>query len=94
MPPSRPLFIRIARVSTGSWVRLSSLGKRRYSLDSDQPFTDRESMPQSTPEDKSRDHNRQADVEVGRVDYELAMYGRDDQITNDSAKSVEHSLGI
>lgn len=51
-------------------------------------------MPQSTPEDKSRDHNRQADVEVGRVDYELAMYGRDDQITNDSAKSVEHSLGI
>ncbi|KAI4231120.1 MAG: hypothetical protein L6R40_007835 [Gallowayella cf. fulva] len=94
LPPSRPLFLRIARVSTGSWVRLSSLGKRWYSLDSGQPSTDREPMRRSTPGDRSWDYNRPADVEVGRVNYEFAMYGRDGQISNANAKSVEHSPGI
>lgn len=81
-------------MSNGSWVRLSSLGKRWYRLDSGQPFTDSEMMTRSTPGEKGRDYKRPADVEVGRVDYELAMYGRDAQITNDSAKPVKHSPGI
>ena len=51
-------------------------------------------MPQSTPGDKSGDYKRPTDVEVGRVDYELAIYGQDGQVINDSAKSVEHLPGI
>ena len=74
-------------MSTGSWVRLSSLGKRWYSLSSGEPFTDRETKPESTPGDKSRDYNRPADVEVGQVDYELAMYGRDGQIADDRVQN-------
>lgn len=51
-------------------------------------------MRRSTPGDRSWDYNRPADVEVGRVNYEFAMYGRDGQISNANAKSVEHSPGI
>lgn len=87
LPPSRPLFNRIARVSTGSWTRLSSLGKRWYSLSSGQPFTDKDTMPRSTPGDKSRDYNRPVDVEVGRVDHELVMYGRDGQSIDDRGQN-------
>ncbi|KAL8900583.1 MAG: hypothetical protein Q9207_005619 [Kuettlingeria erythrocarpa] len=94
LPPSRPLSNRVVRLSTGLWVRLSSLGKCWYSLGSGQPFTGRETMTRSTPGDKSRDYKRPADEEVGRVDHELSIYGRDDQISNESAISVEHSPGI
>jgi hypothetical protein len=80
LTPCWPLFNRIARVSTGSWVRLSSLGWRWYNLSSSQPSKDRGTMPQS------RDYNTPSDVEVGRVDYELAMYGRDGQIPDDRAR--------
>ncbi|MCJ1269917.1 hypothetical protein MMC22_009810 [Lobaria immixta] len=76
MPPSRPLFNRIARLGTGLWARLSSTGKRFYGLSSSQPFTDKESLPRSTPGNHSRDYDRTVNVEVGPVDCEL---GRDDQ---------------
>lgn len=76
-------------------MRLSSLGKRWYRLDSGKPFTGRETMPRSTPGDKSRDYERPADEKVGRVDYELSVYDRDGQSSNESAISVEHhSPGI
>lgn len=94
LPPNRPLFNRVARLGVGSWTRLSSLGKRWHRLDSDQPFTDKETRPRNTAEAKSWDYDRSAHVEVGRVDYELARYHGDGQICNDSARSVQHSPGI
>lgn len=90
-------------MSTGSWVRLSSLGKRWYSLSRRQPSTDMGTMPQSTLGDKTWDFHRPADVEAGRVDYELPIYGQDGQIIDDrvqnrwnsrSASRSEASLSV
>jgi hypothetical protein len=86
LPPSWPLISRVARLSTGSWVRLSSVGKRWYSPGSDHSSKERET-------NKGRDHDRPADVEVGRVpavDYELDMYGRHGRITDDRVQSRSH----
>lgn len=77
LPPNRPLFNRVAQSITGSWVRLSSLSKRWYSLDSDQHFTDVQTIPRSMPADNSRNDKQPADVEVGRTDYELTAYSRE-----------------
>jgi hypothetical protein len=93
LTPCWPLFNRIARVSTGSWVRLSSLGRRWYSLSSGQPSKNRGTMPQSTQGDKTRDYNTPSDVEVGRVDYELTMYGRDGQISDDRVQLNGLNIG-
>ncbi|KAK4203180.1 hypothetical protein QBC40DRAFT_194690, partial [Triangularia verruculosa] len=59
LSPCWPLFNRIARLSTGSWVRLSSLGKRWYSLSSGQSTSkDRGTVTQqTTPGDKQHQHH-------------------------------------
>ena len=92
LPPMRPLFGRILNVGSGSWSRLSNLGRRFYSLSGGTLFSHRGTANRSQTEDKSRDyHNRTADVEVGQVDYELLMYSRDGQAMYDSARLVEPS---
>lgn len=90
LTPCWPLFNRIARASTGSWVTLSSLGKRWYSLSSGgQSSKDRDAIPtisRGTRGDRSRmDDKTPFDVEAGRVDYEMAMYqnGHHGQISDD-----------
>lgn len=63
------MFKRIARLGTGSWGRLSSTGRRWYGLSRSQPFTDKESLPRSTPENRSQEYDRPVDVEVGQFDH-------------------------
>ncbi|KAK3385758.1 hypothetical protein B0H63DRAFT_560290 [Podospora didyma] len=104
LSPCWPLFNRIARVSTGSWLRLSSLGKRWYYNSSgsrsgrSKESKSTGSMPQgtwprnlqTTWEDKSdsREYNTPiSDIEAARgidYDHEMAMYGRDGQVSVDS----------
>ncbi|KAL1857094.1 hypothetical protein Daus18300_010437 [Diaporthe australafricana] len=101
LSPCWPLFNKVARASTGSWVRMSELGKRWYGLSSSggQKSAGRGTMgpPQSVGSGEhksSRDHHwaqsdvevGRADYQVGRTDYELPMYGRDGQITDDRVR--------
>lgn len=85
--PCWPLFARIGRASTGSWVKMSELGRRWYGLGSSGGRTgvsaDRGTgVPQQGSggsrggvEDKARAHNwHQSEVEVGPPDFELPMY--------------------
>lgn len=92
LPPLRPLLGRIVNMGSGSWSRLSNLGRRFYSLGSGSLFTHRGTANRSQTRDKREDHHhRTADVEVGRVDYELMMYGRDGQTMNDRVTLVKPS---
>ncbi|ROW13643.1 hypothetical protein VPNG_04526 [Cytospora leucostoma] len=74
MSPSWPLLVAIARAGAGSWARLSSVGRRWYSLGGAQtPAADEGTgtgtVPPSTPPgDKSRGCYRAATIEV---DYKL-----------------------
>ncbi|KAH6843286.1 hypothetical protein B0I37DRAFT_215556 [Chaetomium sp. MPI-CAGE-AT-0009] len=96
LPACWPLFNRLARATTGSWVALSSLGKRWYSLSSGGGGSGSGGRSAATKgtsrgvgvgverewEDKRGGYvvNVQTDVEVGRVDHGVSMYGRDGQV--------------
>lgn len=94
--PCWPLFARIGRASTGSWVRMSELGKRWYGLSSGgqtQKSADTGMVPQSSHgEDKTRAHNWQSEVEVGPSDFELPIYGRDRQTSDDRVRLNEPNM--
>ena len=79
-------------MGSGLWSRLSIIGKRFYSLSSGTLFTHKRTANRSQTGDKNRDYyNRTADIEVGRVDYKLMIYGRDGQAIYNSANLVKPS---
>ncbi|KAI0198161.1 integral membrane protein [Astrocystis sublimbata] len=83
LAPSWPAFSRAARLTTASWMRLSSVSKRLYNLSSGKSTTtDGTVMARRTIGSASSDNVRLADIESGRADYERFMYGGDGQDTN------------
>lgn len=70
LSPSRPLFIKVVRMSIGLKTRLTSQSKDRSSLSHGQPS-------QNALGDNRRDNKRPADVEVSLIDCELGEHGRD-----------------
>ncbi|KAI1345312.1 integral membrane protein [Xylaria sp. FL0043] len=89
--PSWPLYHRLMRLSTGSWVRLSSLSMRWYSLSGGQSSMNRGVMPPRGLREQIQEYDRSEDAEVGRAEYEFAMYGQNDHIIDDW---TVHSKGI
>lgn len=94
--PCWPLFSRIGRASTGSWIKMSELGKRWYGLGSggqSRMSADRATVPRSGHgQDKTRAHNWQSEVEVGPPDFELPVYSRDRQTSDDRVRLNEPNM--
>lgn len=94
--PCWPLFSRIGRASTGSWVKMLEHGKRWYGLGSggqSQVSADRATVPWSgLGEDKTRAHNWQSEVEVGPLDFEVPIYVQDRQTSDDRVRLNEPNM--